>query len=138
MRNIWLLGSRIFPIKSIHRESDVYSFGVVLVELLIRQKAISQTRSEEGRNLASYFIMEMEEDVLFNISDAQVLEDAPKEEIIIVAKIAERCLNLNGRNRPTMNEVAMELEGIIQKSKRSATFEAQRNYDEDEYIRTSR
>lgn len=138
MRNIWLLGSRIFPIKSIHRESDVYNFGVVLVELLTRQEAISQTRSEEGRNLASYFIIAMEEDVLFDISDAQVLEDAPKEEIIIVAKIAERCLNLNGRNRPTMNEVAMELEGIIQKSKRSATFEAQRNYDEDEYIRTSR
>ncbi|KAK3007805.1 hypothetical protein RJ639_015294 [Escallonia herrerae] len=29
-----------------------------------------------------------------------------------VASLARRCMNLNGRNRPTMKEVAMELEGI--------------------------
>ncbi|KAK3446337.1 hypothetical protein EUGRSUZ_A02054 [Eucalyptus grandis] len=38
-------------------KSDVYSFGVVLVELLAGEKPISQLRVEEGRNLASYFII---------------------------------------------------------------------------------
>ncbi|XP_062079162.1 wall-associated receptor kinase-like 9 [Humulus lupulus] len=96
-------------------KSDVYSFGVVLVELLTGQKAISATRSEEeGRSLATYFMMTMEEksSKLFDILDGQVLKDAPKEEILIVVDIAKRCLHLNGRNRPTMKEVAKELERI--------------------------
>ncbi|XP_062081434.1 wall-associated receptor kinase-like 1 [Humulus lupulus] len=98
-------------------KSDVYSFGVVLVELLTGQKAISTTRSEEeGRSLATYFIMTMEENssILFDILDAQVVKDAPKEEILIVANLAQKCLHLSGRNRPTMKEVAKELERRIQ------------------------
>ncbi|GMN55349.1 hypothetical protein TIFTF001_024466 [Ficus carica] len=35
----------------------------------------------------------------------------PKEEIFVVANLAWRCLNLNGRDRPTMKEVVMVLEG---------------------------
>ncbi|XP_062081367.1 wall-associated receptor kinase-like 1 [Humulus lupulus] len=96
-------------------KSDVYSFGVVLVELLTGQKAIFATRSEEeGRSLATYFMVTMEErsSSLFDILDGQVLKDAPKEEILIVADLAKRCLHLNGRNRPTMKEVAKELERI--------------------------
>ncbi|XP_056171559.1 wall-associated receptor kinase-like 10 [Syzygium oleosum] len=93
-------------------KSDVYSFGVVLVELLTRQKPISSLREQEGRSLSTYFIISMEENRLFDIVDAQVLKEGNKEEIASVANLAKRCLNLNGRNRPTMKEVAMELEGI--------------------------
>ncbi|XP_062081374.1 wall-associated receptor kinase-like 1 [Humulus lupulus] len=95
-------------------KSDVYSFGVILVELLTGQKAISAARSEEGRSLATYFIMTMEENssILFDILDGQIVKDALKEEILIVANLAQKCLHLNGRNRPTMKEVAMELERI--------------------------
>ncbi|XP_062079175.1 wall-associated receptor kinase-like 9 isoform X2 [Humulus lupulus] len=95
-------------------KSDVYSFGVILVELLTGQKAISTARSVEGRSLATYFIMTMEENSssLFDILDGQVLKEAPKEEIVVVADLAQRCLHLSGRNRPTMKEVAMELERI--------------------------
>ncbi|KAF8030782.1 hypothetical protein BT93_D0080 [Corymbia citriodora subsp. variegata] len=93
-------------------KSDVYSFGVVLVELLTGQKPISSLRVQEGRSLATYFIISMEENKLFDIVDAQVLKEGKKEEIALVANLAKRCLNLNGRNRPTMKEVAMELEGI--------------------------
>ncbi|KAL3746915.1 hypothetical protein ACJRO7_015796 [Eucalyptus globulus] len=93
-------------------KSDVYSFGVVLVELLTGQKPISSLREQEGRSLATYFIISMEENQLFDIVDAQVLKEGKKEEIALVANLAKRCLNLNGRNRPTMKEVAMELEGM--------------------------
>ncbi|KAF8007143.1 hypothetical protein BT93_K1212 [Corymbia citriodora subsp. variegata] len=93
-------------------KSDVYSFGVVLVELLTNQKPISSLRDQEGRSLASYFIISMEENRLFNIIDAQVLKEGKKEEIALVANLAKRCLYLNGRNRPAMKEVAMELERI--------------------------
>ncbi|KAF7849641.1 hypothetical protein BT93_L0439 [Corymbia citriodora subsp. variegata] len=93
-------------------KSDVYSFGVVLAELLTGQKPISSLREKEGRSLATYFIISMEHSRLFDIVDAQVLKEGKKEEIASVANLAKRCLHLNGRNRPTMKEVAMELEGI--------------------------
>ncbi|XP_010038763.3 wall-associated receptor kinase-like 1 [Eucalyptus grandis] len=93
-------------------KSDVYSFGVVLAELLTGQKPISSLREQEGRSLATYFIISMEQNHLFDIVDAQVLKEGKKDEIALVANLARRCLHLNGRNRPTMKEVAMELEGI--------------------------
>ncbi|KAK9924034.1 hypothetical protein M0R45_032423 [Rubus argutus] len=93
-------------------KSDVYSFGVVLAELLTGQKPVSLTRSQEGRSLATYFLLSMEQNHLFDILDVRVMKDGGKEEIMKVANLAERCLNLNGKKRPTMKEVAAELEGI--------------------------
>ncbi|KAL2456693.1 Wall-associated receptor kinase-like 10 [Forsythia ovata] len=52
----------------------------------------------------------MEEGNLEQILDPQVLEQGKREELTTVAKLAQRCLNLNGKKRPTMKEVAMELE----------------------------
>ncbi|KAK3446342.1 hypothetical protein EUGRSUZ_A02060 [Eucalyptus grandis] len=42
-------------------KGNVYGFGVVLVELLTGEKPITQLRAEEGKNLASYFIILTEE-----------------------------------------------------------------------------
>ncbi|KAF8038071.1 hypothetical protein BT93_B0814 [Corymbia citriodora subsp. variegata] len=110
-------------------KSDVYSFGVVLVELLTGQKPISSLREEEGRSLVTYFIISMEQNRLFNIVDAHVLKEVKKEEIALVADLAKRCLNLNGRNRPTMKEVAMELEGIRKTQYPSDIQQNQENRD---------
>lgn len=93
-------------------KSDVYSFGVVLVELLTRQKPICSQRADDGRGLAMYFIISMENDQLFNILDRRILQQGEEEEIVAVAELAKRCLHLNGRSRPTMREVAMVLEGM--------------------------
>ncbi|XP_048126958.1 wall-associated receptor kinase-like 1 isoform X2 [Rhodamnia argentea] len=93
-------------------KSDVYSFGVVLVELLTGEKPISQIRAEEGKNLSTYFVISMEENRLFDVLDKEVLDHGDKEEIIAVSNLANRCLNPNGRHRPTMKEVSMELERI--------------------------
>ncbi|XP_012846953.1 PREDICTED: wall-associated receptor kinase-like 1 [Erythranthe guttata] len=93
-------------------KSDVYSFGVVVVELLTGEKAISSIRADVGRSLATHFLNSMEENLLFEILDARVLKEGKREEIVAIAELAKRCLNLNGKRRPTMKEVAMELEGI--------------------------
>ncbi|KAH9750901.1 Wall-associated receptor kinase-like 1 [Citrus sinensis] len=93
-------------------KSDVYSFGVVLVELLTGQKPISYIWANEGRNLATYFVECIEENCLFDILDDQVRKSGKTEEIMEVSDVAKRCLNSNGRSRPTMKEVAMELERI--------------------------
>ncbi|EOY05056.1 Uncharacterized protein TCM_020158 [Theobroma cacao] len=49
---------------------------------------------------------------LFDILDPQVMDDGTQEKIIAVVKLAKRCLNLKGQKRPTMKQVAMELERI--------------------------
>ncbi|KAB1210634.1 putative wall-associated receptor kinase-like 13 [Morella rubra] len=54
----------------------------------------------------------MEENNLFDILDKRVLKEAEKQKIIAVANLANRCLNLNGKKRPTMGEVTMALEAI--------------------------
>ncbi|XP_004306301.1 PREDICTED: wall-associated receptor kinase-like 1-like [Fragaria vesca subsp. vesca] len=116
-------------------KSDVYSFGVVLVELLSGQKPISSTRSqEEGRSLATHFIILMQDDRLFEIVDAQVLKEASREDILVVANLARRCLNLNGRNRPTMREVTAELEGI-QMSQNTNNDDEEQNHEEVDIFR---
>ncbi|KAJ0031411.1 hypothetical protein Pint_14091 [Pistacia integerrima] len=43
----------------------------------------------------------------------KVMKEDRKEELMAVAYTAKRCLYLNGRDRPSMREVAMELEGIM-------------------------
>ncbi|GMI80402.1 wall-associated kinase 2 [Hibiscus trionum] len=93
-------------------KSDVYSFGVVIVELLTGQKAISTSRPEEMRGLVSYFMSAMEENRLLDIVDSEIAKYGLKDEVVAVAQLAQRCLNLDGRHRPTMKEVAIELERL--------------------------
>ncbi|OIV91804.1 hypothetical protein TanjilG_14383 [Lupinus angustifolius] len=93
-------------------KSDVYSFGVVLAEILTGRRPIPVVSSEEAMNLASYFVLSMEENNLFDIIDKRLEKEADKEHIIAVANLAYTCLELNGRKRPTMKEVTLELERI--------------------------
>lgn len=108
------LDPEYFQSSQFTEKSDVYSFGVVLVELLTRKKPISSSESEEdgNLNLATSFSTMMDENRLDSILDCQLLDESIKEEVISVAKLAQRCLDSNGKNRPTMKEVAIELENI--------------------------
>ncbi|XP_018470408.1 wall-associated receptor kinase-like 22 isoform X1 [Raphanus sativus] len=93
-------------------KSDVYSFGVVLVELITGQKPVSFLRSEGNRTLATYFITVMKESRLLESIDARIKDSCNVEQVAAAANLARRCLNLNGKKRPNMREVSMELERI--------------------------
>uniref|UniRef100_A0A5B6Z4J8 Putative wall-associated receptor kinase 2-like n=1 Tax=Davidia involucrata TaxID=16924 RepID=A0A5B6Z4J8_DAVIN len=93
-------------------KSDVYSFGVLLAELLTGEKALSFDRPEENRNLAMYFVSSMKEELLFQILEDRLVNEGKFEQLKEVAKLARRCLRVKGEDRPTMKEVAMELEGL--------------------------
>jgi hypothetical protein len=54
----------------------------------------------ESRSLAMHLIMLMEDNKLFDILDVRVKGCYQNEEVIFVADIAKRCLNLNGKSRP--------------------------------------
>ncbi|CAL5346688.1 unnamed protein product [Camellia sinensis] len=114
-------------------KSDVYSFGVVIVELLTGLKPISSTRSQESRSLVTHFMESIEENHLLEILDPQILKEDRREEMIDVAHLARRCLNLNGKKRPTMKDVSVELEGI-RMSQGGPTIH--QHYEEVEYNTT--
>ncbi|CAL5350072.1 unnamed protein product [Camellia sinensis] len=96
-------------------KSDLYSFGVVLMELLTEQKPILKRKNPE-------------ENVLMNCED---VDRSESEQIEAVAELAVRCLNSSSIERPTMKEVAEQLNGLM---KLHETFEAQENEEEMESL----
>ncbi|KAA8538492.1 hypothetical protein F0562_028137 [Nyssa sinensis] len=96
-------------------KSDVYSFGVVLAELLTGKNAFSFDKPGE-RTLATYFLTSLKEGSLVNILDDILVHAA--EQLEEVANLAMRCLTVKGDERPTMKEVAMELEALMRKAEK--------------------
>ena len=123
------LDPEYFQTSQFTEKSDVYSFEVVLIELLTGAKPIFSTRSQEGRNLSTYFINSLKENRLFDILDTQVSKVGNKDEIMTIANLAKRCLQFNGKERPTMIEIMMELEGV------QKLLPVQPNFEELEYVR---
>ncbi|KAM4082186.1 hypothetical protein ACJW30_11G151800 [Castanea mollissima] len=117
------LDPEYFQSSQFTEKSDVYSFGVVLVELLTGEKPISFARDEEERNLVSHFIALTKEDRLHQILQPQVAREAGREDIHAIANLAMRCLRLNGKKRPTMKEVSMELEALRKSQKCLENFQ---------------
>ncbi|XVE80095.1 hypothetical protein DITRI_Ditri14bG0112000 [Diplodiscus trichospermus] len=106
------LDPEYFHSSQLTEKSDVYSFGIVLIELLTGLKALSFQRPEQERNLAMHFVSMMKEDHLLEILDRRVMNEETVEQLKEVATLARRCVRVKGEERPTMKEVACELEGL--------------------------
>ncbi|KAJ4811496.1 Wall-associated kinase family protein [Rhynchospora pubera] len=118
---IGYLDPEYFQTSLLTEKSDVYSFGVVLAELLTGEKPISFARSEEFHNLAMYFTIAFDEDRLLEVIDPPIMGEAAAEEIYVMAQLTKRCLNTKGEERPTMKEVALELEALMRRNQRGQT-----------------
>ena len=106
------LDPEYFHTSQLTEKSDVYSFGVVMAELLTGKKAVSFDRPESDRNLAMYFVSAVKEDHLLQILEDHIVNEGNIEQLKEVANLAIRCLRVRGEDRPSMKEVAMELEGL--------------------------
>jgi len=106
------LDPEYFHTSQLTEKSDVYSFGVVVAELLTGKEALSFNRPESDRNLAMYFVSAIKEDRLLQILEDHIVKEGNIEELKEVANLAKRCLRVRGEDRPSMKEVAMELEGL--------------------------
>ncbi|XP_024045609.1 wall-associated receptor kinase 2 [Citrus clementina] len=94
-------------------KSDVYSFGVVLAELLTGKMALLSDKPEEERSLAMNFLSSLKQNRLLEILDNRIVNDGNKQQLKEVAKLAARCISVRGEERPTMKEVAFELQGRL-------------------------
>ncbi|KAK9004958.1 hypothetical protein V6N11_042408 [Hibiscus sabdariffa] len=84
-----------------------------LVQGTLGLKAISYERPEHERNLSLYFASVMKEGRLLDIIDGRVVDDGNIEQLKEVATLARRCVRLKGEERPSMKEVASELQGLL-------------------------
>ncbi|KAD7477898.1 hypothetical protein E3N88_01034 [Mikania micrantha] len=106
------LDPEYFNTSQLTEKSDVYSFGVVLAELLTGKQAIGVDRTNEEKNLATYFVKSVKENRLFEIVDPRLLHEHTLDDLQKVGDLTKRCLSFVGDDRPTMKEVAAELEGL--------------------------
>ncbi|CAH8360816.1 unnamed protein product [Eruca vesicaria subsp. sativa] len=96
-------------------KSDVYSFGVVLAEIITGLKAVDFTRPHAQINLAAFAVDKIGSGCLDEIIDPILDVDVDAwtlSSIHTVAELAFRCLAFHSDMRPTMTEVADELEQI--------------------------
>ncbi|KAI8558506.1 hypothetical protein RHMOL_Rhmol04G0099600 [Rhododendron molle] len=106
------LDPEYFQTGQLNEKSDVYSFGVVLAELLTGKKPICLKRSQEERNLATYFLVSVKENRLYQILEHRVVNEGTLEQLQAIAELVKRCLYVKSEERPTMKEVAMKLESL--------------------------
>ncbi|KAK2453236.1 putative wall-associated receptor kinase [Trifolium repens] len=114
-------------------KSDVYSFGVVLAELLTGDKPLTFNRPEESISLSMHFLSCLKQDKIFEAIQVGILSDDNKKDIKEVAILAARCLRLRGDERPSMKEVAMELEGL-RLMERHPWTDTEQNFEENQRL----
>ncbi|EPS63170.1 hypothetical protein M569_11617 [Genlisea aurea] len=82
------------------------------MELLIGRRPFSFISTDNESTAISRFLEAVESNRIEEILDPQVSEHCKIEAVTVVAQVARRCLFWKGRLRPTMKEVAMELESV--------------------------
>lgn len=96
-------------------KSDVYSFGVVLVEIITAQKVVDFSRPQSEINLAALAVDKIGKGCLDDIIDPFIEPNRDAWTLSSVHKVAElafRCLAFHRDMRPSMMEVASELDYI--------------------------
>jgi len=98
-------------------KSDVYSFGVVLVEIITGLKVVDFSRAHNEVNLAALAADRIGKGLLDEIIDPFLEPEARSDawtlsSIHKVAELAFRCLAFHRDMRPSMTEVACELEQL--------------------------
>ncbi|KAL5715071.1 non-specific serine/threonine protein kinase [Ranunculus cassubicifolius] len=96
-------------------KSDVYSFGVVLVEIITAMKVVDFSRSQTEVNLAALALEKIGKGCLEEIIDPFLEPGRDAWTLSSIHKMGElafRCLAFHKDVRPSMTEVAAELEQI--------------------------
>ncbi|KAJ0702088.1 putative protein kinase RLK-Pelle-WAK family [Helianthus annuus] len=106
------LDPEYYHTSELSEKSDVYSFGVVLAELITGKKPIGADRANKEKCLATYFVNSVNENQLYTIVEPRILREGSLDQLQTVGDLVKRCLNLQGHDRPTMKQVAVELEGL--------------------------
>ncbi|GMI97111.1 protein kinase 1B, PBS1-LIKE 10 [Hibiscus trionum] len=94
--------------------SDVYSFGVVLLEMLSGRRAIDKNRPSGEQKLVEWAkpYLSNKRKVL-RVLDNRLQGQYSMEGVFKAATLALRCLSIDSRFRPSMNEVVTALQQLL-------------------------
>lgn len=104
-----------YRLQHLTTKSDVYSFGVVLLEMLSGHKAIHKNENGVPRNVVDFVVPFIVQDEIHRVLDPRVPPPTPYEieAVAFVGYLAADCVNLEGRDRPTMTQVVNSLETAL-------------------------
>ncbi|PRQ55428.1 putative protein kinase RLK-Pelle-CrRLK1L-1 family [Rosa chinensis] len=105
-------------------KSDVYSFGVVLLEVLCGRPAIDPTLPREQMNLAEWGMLCKKKGLLEQIVDSSLKNQIDPSSLRTFGETAEKCLQDDASDRPTMADVLWDLEYALQLQKTTKLKEA--------------
>jgi serine/threonine protein kinase len=108
------LDPEYFKTQQLTDRSDVYSFGVVLFEVLCARPVIDHSLDRSQINIANWAMRMHGEGQLDKIVDARIASEVNENSLGKFVETAENCLADNGKDRPTMGEVAWNLEYCLQ------------------------
>lgn len=94
-------------------KSDVYGFGVVLLEILTGLRALDRKRPPGQENLVEWIKPSLSNKrKLKTIMDAKIEGQYSLNAAMKAAQLTLKCLQPEPKNRPSMQEVLVTLEGI--------------------------
>lgn len=104
-----------YRLQQLTEKSDVYSFGVVLLEILSGYRAIHRNENGTPRNVVDFVVPYIVQDEIHRVLDRNVPPPTPFEieAVAYVGYLAADCVTLEGRNRPSMTEIANSLERAL-------------------------
>lgn len=98
-------------------KSDVYGLGVVLLELLTGKRAIFRNEEDGGSptSVVDFAVQKIRAGELDKVLDMRVGLPEPKEAeaVELVAYTAVHCVNMEGKERPSMMDIVANLESAL-------------------------
>ncbi|XP_059650050.1 receptor-like protein kinase FERONIA [Cornus florida] len=114
------LDPEYFMTRRLTKRSDVYAFGVVLFEVLCGRRAVDMTLEEEQHSLALWARKCIRKGTQDHLVDPSVKEQISPHCLRRFVEIANKCLNDQPNERPTMAEIVARLNLITLELQRRA------------------